>query len=84
MQLGFHLTASESPILPILLGHPERAWKLAETLLSHGVYAPAIRPPTVPPATSRIRLTVTAAHTSEHIDEALTALERAGRALNLI
>lgn len=83
-RLGFQLTASESPILPILIGDPDRAMSLAEALLSHGVYAPAIRPPTVPPATSRIRFTITADHTAEHIEEALTALERAGRALNVI
>ncbi|MBI4003053.1 MAG: 8-amino-7-oxononanoate synthase [Nitrospira defluvii] len=83
-RLGFRLTASESPILPILVGDPDRAVSLAHALLTHGVYAPAIRPPTVPPTTSRLRLTITADHTAEHIDEALTALEQAGRALNLI
>ena len=83
-RLGFRLTASDSPILPILVGDAERAVSLAHTLLTYGVYAPAIRPPTVPPATSRIRLTITADHTTGHIDEALTALEQAGRALRLI
>lgn len=83
-RLGYQFTASESPILPILIGDPDRALNLAQNLLNQGVYAPAIRPPTVPPATSRIRLTITADHTSEHIDEALSALERAGRSLNLI
>ncbi|MGZ9275036.1 MAG: 8-amino-7-oxononanoate synthase [Nitrospira sp.] len=83
-RLGFRLTASDSPILPILVGDADRAVSLAHTLLTYGVYAPAIRPPTVPPATSRIRLTITADHTTEHIDEALTALEQAGRALHLI
>ncbi len=83
-RLGFPLTSSESPILPLLIGDADRAVSLAHTLLTYGVYAPAIRPPTVPPATSRIRLTITADHTTEHIDEALTALERAGRALHLI
>ena len=79
MRLGFRLTASDSPILPILIGDADRAVSLAHKLLTYGVYAPAIRPPTVPPATSRIRLTITADHTTEHIDEALTALEQAGR-----
>ena len=82
--LGFPLTASESPILPILVGDADRTVSFAHTLMTYGVYAPAIRPPTVPPATSRIRLTITADHTSEHIDEALNALEQAGRALHLI
>jgi glycine C-acetyltransferase/8-amino-7-oxononanoate synthase len=83
-RLGFHLTESESPILPIVIGDPGRAVTLSHTLLTHGVYAPAIRPPTVPPATSRIRLTITSEHTAEHIDSALAALERAGRSLNMI
>ncbi len=82
--LGYQLTPSESPILPILVGDPDRALSLAEALLDHGVYAPAIRPPTVPPDTSRIRLTITADHTAEHIEETLAAFHRAGQALRLI
>jgi glycine C-acetyltransferase/8-amino-7-oxononanoate synthase len=82
--LGFRLTASESPIVPIIVGDPDRTVNLAHRLLAEGVYAPAIRPPTVPPATSRIRLTVTADHSLEQIDEALAALGKAGRALNII
>jgi glycine C-acetyltransferase/8-amino-7-oxononanoate synthase len=83
-RLGYQLAASESPILPILVGHSDRALSLAEALLEQGVYAPAIRPPTVPPNTSRIRVTITADHTAEQIEEALTAFQRAGQALNLI
>ncbi|GAB1722775.1 MAG: 8-amino-7-oxononanoate synthase [Nitrospira sp.] len=84
LRLGFRLAASESPILPVIVGAPDRAMNLAQALLTQGVYAPAIRPPTVPPATSRIRLTITADHTDEQIDRALAVLERAGRSLNLI
>ncbi len=83
-RLGFRLAASESPILPVIVGDPDQAMNLAQALLTHGVYAPAIRPPTVPPATSRIRFTITADHTNEHIDGALAALERAGRSLNVM
>ena len=82
--LGFRLAASESPILPVIVGDPDRAMTLAHTLLTLGVYAPAIRPPTVPASTSRIRLTITADHTDEHIDQALAALAQAGRSLNMI
>jgi 8-amino-7-oxononanoate synthase len=82
--LGFQLNASESPIMPIIVGDPDRAVNLAQALLMSGVYAPAIRPPTVPPATSRLRLTITSEHKAEHIDHALAALEQAGRALNMI
>ncbi len=83
-QMGFTLAASTSPILPILVGHPEQTLALSQQLLSHGVFAPAIRPPTVPDATSRIRVTVTSEHSTEHIEEALRAFQRAGEAVRLI
>lgn len=83
-RLGFRMTPTVSPILPILIGEAACALACADALLSYGVYAPAIRPPTVPDRTSRIRVTVTSEHTSEHIDEALRAFEHAGRATGVI
>ena len=83
-QLGFTLSPSVSPIMPILVGNAETALMFAEHLFAEGVYAPAIRPPTVPDATSRIRVTVTSEHSSNHIDHALTAFQRAGRSAELI
>ena len=83
-QLGFRLSPSVSPIMPILVGNAETALLFAEHLFSEGVYAPAIRPPTVPDATSRIRVTVTSEHTSSHIDCALSAFQRAGQSAGLI
>lgn len=83
-RLGFRLTDTVSPILPILIGSPEQALAFAEQLLARGVYAPAIRPPTVPDTTSRIRVTVTSEHTIDHIDEALRAFDLAGRATGLL
>jgi 8-amino-7-oxononanoate synthase len=83
-RLGFRTTATVSPIIPILIGDAERAVLFAKHLLDEGVYAPAIRPPTVPRSTSRIRTTVTADHTTEQLDEALAAFERAGRATGMI
>ncbi|THJ21411.1 MAG: 8-amino-7-oxononanoate synthase [Nitrospira sp. CG24E] len=83
-RLGFNLSPSVSPIMPILVGNAERALSFAECLLIEGVYAPAIRPPTVPDATSRIRVTVTSEHTLSHIDHALTAFQRAGQSSGLI
>jgi glycine C-acetyltransferase/8-amino-7-oxononanoate synthase len=84
MQLGFRLSASVSPIMPILVGNADTALAFAEHLLAEGVYAPAIRPPTVPDATSRIRVTVTSEHNTNHIDQALTAFQRAGQSAGLI
>ncbi len=83
-RLGFRLAATASPILPILTGDASLALKFAEELLAGGVYAPAIRPPTVPDGTSRIRVTVSSEHSTEHIDEALAAFKRAGRAAGLL
>jgi 8-amino-7-oxononanoate synthase len=62
-----------SPILPFVCGPEERALAASAALLDHGLLVPAIRPPTVPPGTSRLRVTVSAAHTDEHLDR----LERA-------
>ena len=64
----------DSAIFPVLLGAPERAVSVAVRLREVGVLAKAIRPPTVPPGTSRLRFAVTAAHTAEHIDRAIAAL----------
>jgi glycine C-acetyltransferase/8-amino-7-oxononanoate synthase len=83
-QLGFNLSPSVSPIMPILVGNAETALSVAEHLFTEGLYAPAIRPPTVPDSTSRIRVTVTSEHTSSHIDFALTAFQRAGQSAGLI
>jgi glycine C-acetyltransferase/8-amino-7-oxononanoate synthase len=83
-RLGFRLTETVSPILPVLIGDAATALAFSEQLLARGVYAPAVRPPTVPQGTSRIRVTVTSEHTTSHIEEALQAFESAGRALRLI
>jgi glycine C-acetyltransferase/8-amino-7-oxononanoate synthase len=83
-RLGFRTTATVSPIIPVLIGDAERAVIFSKHLLDEGVYAPAIRPPTVPRDTSRIRTTVTADHTTALLDEALAAFERVGRATCMI
>ena len=83
-RLGFRMTQTVSPILPILVGDAATASVFAERLLAHGIYASAIRPPTVPDGTSRIRFTVTSEHTTEQIDEALHALDLAGRETGLL
>jgi len=83
-QLGFSLSPSISPIIPILVGSAETTLSFARYLFTEGVYAPAIRPPTVPDATSRIRVTVTSEHTPSHIEQALAAFQRAGQSAGLI
>jgi 8-amino-7-oxononanoate synthase len=74
--IGISTGDSETPIIPIIIGDPGRALKAAEKLFEYGIYAPAIRPPTVPANAARIRTTVTAAHTGDDIDSALDIFRR--------
>ena len=66
-----------SPIVPVVLGSEDAAVAAAAALLADGLLVPAIRPPTVPPGTSRLRVTLSAAHTDDQVD----ALEKALAAL---
>ena len=81
---GFRLGPSRSPILPLLVGDHERALGLSDELLARGVFVPAIRPPTVPPGTSRLRVVPTATHSSADIEAAVEAFEAAGRASGVL
>jgi 7-keto-8-aminopelargonate synthetase-like enzyme len=65
-----------SPIVPVVLGSEERALAAAAELLELGFLVPAIRPPTVPPGTSRLRVALSAAHTDEQVDALARALAR--------
>jgi len=73
-QLPMTLADSESAIQPLIVGDNARALRLAERLRQQGCWVTAIRPPTVPPGTARLRLTLTAAHLAEDIDSLLEAL----------
>ncbi|NPC73465.1 8-amino-7-oxononanoate synthase [Corallococcus exiguus] len=67
-----------SAIFPVILGEPSRALDAAKRLREAGLLVKAIRPPTVPDGTSRLRFCLSAAHTTGHIDLALEALRRVG------
>ncbi|MEA2658760.1 MAG: glycine C-acetyltransferase [Candidatus Binatota bacterium] len=73
--LGFELGASESPILPLIIGDATECMRFSEKLLENGVFAQGIRPPTIPPGTSRLRITLMATHTREQIERALAAFK---------
>lgn len=83
-QMGFSILAEESPIIPVFIGDAEKTMQMAERLFSLGVFAPGIRPPAVPPGTSRIRVTVMATHNREDLDQALSAFMQAGKELAII
>jgi 8-amino-7-oxononanoate synthase len=74
--LGFDTLGSETPIIPVLIGNVRSALKAGQYLFRKKIFAPAIRPPTVPEGTCRIRFSVTAAHTEEEIDYVLEVLKK--------
>lgn len=74
--IGISTGATETPIIPLFIGDSGRALKAAEKLFESGIYATAIRPPTVPADAARIRTTVSAAHTEVDIDSALDIFSR--------
>ena len=74
----------ETQILPVVVGDRGDALELADRLRDHGVVAPAIRPPTVPEGTARIRVAPTATHTAEDIAQCLDAFRTAGKEVGVL
>ena len=72
-EMGFNTGGSSTQIVPVLLGSAQAALHARDALLAHGVYAAAIRPPTVPQGTARLRISLRADLTHEDLDLALTA-----------
>ena len=75
--MGWDIGSGETPITPLIIGEANDAVAVSKKLFGLGHFAPAIRPPTVPENTARLRLTPTAAHNTESIKrlaEALTAM----------
>jgi 8-amino-7-oxononanoate synthase len=74
-QLGLQLSDSVTPIQPLLVGAAPTALRLSEALRARGILVTAIRPPTVPEGSARLRITLSAAHTETQVDRLLEALE---------
>jgi 8-amino-7-oxononanoate synthase len=68
-----------TPIVPVVLGEEAAALAAADDLLARGLLVPAIRPPTVPVGSSRLRVALSAAHTGEQLDRLVVALGTLGR-----
>ncbi|MCK4842015.1 MAG: 8-amino-7-oxononanoate synthase [Methylococcales bacterium] len=73
-QLGLQLMPSESAIQPIIIGDSKKTVEISEALLNKGFLVSAIRPPTVPKAEARLRITFSANHKEQHVDQLLDAL----------
>ena len=65
---GFDVTASETPILPLTFGTEAAALRMSERLAERGYFVPAIRPPSVPKGTSRLRITLCATHSGDEVE----------------
>ena len=74
MEDGFDVGLSAGPIVPVLLGAPERALRLSDQLRAQGFLVPAIRPPTVPPGTARLRISLTANHSDDDVSALASAI----------
>ena len=83
-RLGFNTGISETPITPILVGEADLAMKFSDRLFEKGLFAQGIGYPTVAKGKARLRTIVTATHTEEDLDRALSILGEVGRALGVI
>jgi 8-amino-7-oxononanoate synthase len=80
---GFDVGDSRTHILPLIIGEAQRAMRICEAALTGGVFAQAIRPPTVPDMTSRLRLAVMASHREDELRDAARTLGAAARSVGL-
>lgn len=81
---GFNTGSSVSQIVPIIIGDNQKTLAFAHRLRSHGILVAAIRPPTVPAGTARLRLSVTLLHTQEDLNRAADILAAAAREEGLL
>jgi glycine C-acetyltransferase len=81
---GFTVKPGPTPILPVMLGDAALATKMADRLLTKGIYVIGFSYPVVPQGQARIRLQVSAAHTPEQINKAIQAFQESGKELGVI
>jgi 8-amino-7-oxononanoate synthase len=74
--LGWSIPAGDSPIVPVIVGDEQRAMQLAANLVERGILAKAVRPPTVPKGSSRLRITLSAQHSDDEVERLIQALGR--------
>lgn len=82
--LGFDLVPGEHPIIPVMLGDAKLASEMADRLLKEGIYVIGFSFPVVPRGQARIRVQVSAGHSRAHLDRAIAAFAKVGRALGVI
>ncbi|MCL2877022.1 MAG: aminotransferase class I/II-fold pyridoxal phosphate-dependent enzyme, partial [Betaproteobacteria bacterium] len=80
-QNRWKLLPSRTPIQPLIVGSNAAALALGDALMEDGLWIPAIRPPTVPAGSARLRITLSAAHTLDDIDRLIEAINRLEKTL---
>ncbi len=83
-QLGFNTGASQTPIIPIIIGEDEKTFMLWRLLFENGVFANPVISPAAPPGKALIRTSYMATHTEEELDKVLGIFEKLGRQLGII
>jgi 8-amino-7-oxononanoate synthase len=76
-QTGLQLMKSDTAIQPVLIGDSQKAVEMSQKLFDQNILITAIRPPTVPEGTARLRITFSAEHNEEHVEQLLAALAKA-------
>lgn len=75
-RIDWQVLGEDSPILPVVLGDEGTALEMSAKLQSAGLFVPAIRPPTVPAGTSRLRISLSCVHTDQQVEKLIAALSR--------
>ena len=83
-KIGLDFKDGESAIVPVMLGDAKLSQDMANMLLEEGIYVIGFFYPVVPKDQARIRVQLSAAHTKEHLDKAISSFEKVGKALNVI
>jgi glycine C-acetyltransferase len=81
---GFDLVGADAAIVPVMLYDAKLSQEMANALLAEGIYVIGFFFPVVPKGKARIRVQLSAAHTKEHIDKAIAAFTKVGKALKVI
>jgi glycine C-acetyltransferase len=82
--LGFHPLPGKTPIIPVILGETAAAIRMSELLLKEGVFVTGFGYPVVPEGQARVRCQISAVHTRDDLDQALSAFRKVGQQLKLI
>nr|WP_243236936.1 aminotransferase class I/II-fold pyridoxal phosphate-dependent enzyme [Heliobacterium chlorum] len=83
-QKGFNTLSTQSQIIPVMVGNNETVLTFSKRLENEGILAVAIRPPSVPTNTARLRISVTAAHRQEDLQWAISRITSVGRELGVV